>query len=507
MRHPPIRAPYYGTPLYYRIENRAGTKTLIVSYRDERMLRPKLVCEMPPIGGRKLQPYIDADTPKDELLMTLPIQIMSDILHPWIGLGSKDGPAHRKTAPDLTLGILLVADHSLLLNYTGNLRTASSIKDDERIINTLLTRFGTLPWRSVTPETCAEWLSRQSLRRKKDVKRLMSHFEELQLQAGLIDHTTWEHYQPQETSRKQPSHKSYVKNQVEPNKLTQGQCSTILAPIREKINNHTADGIDMAIILSLSCGLDLEYITALDLSDFSFLRDYRSRLTVNITRQHEKAQKNYLLREIENPYARRKLPLPIISADCYRVITASIADLHTPLVPDPRNRKHRLTPHQLRQVMTERLSTVRLIPVTDTPGVKLPSAIDALSATAFRGLLQCGLEIEELRMLRGQPPQLVSAKHYYDRTNESAINKIGAIQDRWFSSLRCGTIPQNRSSNAKLSAINAPITWVSPLPDHRTQVYLTLGIPPIPEELLDDDIILALNSLHGFSGTITIQEG
>lgn len=144
-----------------------------------------------------------------------------------------------------------------------------------------------------------------------------------------------------------------------------------------------------------------------------------------------------------------------------------------------------------------------LLHYTSNPRATAPSVIEVLPATAYRNLLQCGLEAEELRMLRGQPPQLVSAKHYYDRTNESAINKIGSIQDRWMSSL-CPCITTQNRSGTKITAANTPITWVSPLPNHRTQVLITLGIPPSPPESLPETgITLALHSLYGFSGTIT----
>ena len=507
MRHPPVRAPYYGTPLYYRIEHRAGIKTLIVSYRDEsNPRRPKLLYEMPPIGGKKLQPYIETDTPDDELLMTLPIQIMTEILQNWIGIQTDAGRTNRKNAPDLTLGILLVTDRSLLLHYTGSPRAVTSIRDDERVIDMLLARCGTLPWQSVTPRTCADWLSHQSFRRKKDIKRLMSHFEELQLKAGLLDQLTWTNYTPQETSRKRPSHKSCVQNQIENNKLTRRQCAEILEKIYARINNQTADGIDMAVIISLSCGLDYKHIAALDICDFSFLADYRSRLTVNVTQKLEKNHQNYRLHDLESPYARRKLPLPAIAADCYSVITARAPDPNTPLISDPRNKKHRLTPPLLRQAISERLASIQIRKVTDTPRLTVPSAVDMLPDTAYRGLLQCGLDTEELRMLRGQTPQLVSAKHYYDRANESALNKIGAIQDRWISFLIPHITTQN-CNQTQITAANTPLTWVSPLPNHRTQILISLHIPPLPPESSPENgLTLVVHSLHGISGTISPQK-
>lgn len=505
----PIRDTFYGVPLYYRIERRKGIETLIISYRDEvntSTAKPRIVYEAPPVGGKKLRLALQAILPTlvngEGLLMALPDEIMSRFMHSWIGLDDAESYCRRRDTPGLTLGALLIADKEKLLYNTDVLRKEESIKDDVQMIDKLMACFGSFSWREVTPRICAEWLSRKSEHAKKSCKRVMLRFERIQLQAGLTDCLSWEEYNPKSSGRVRKSSKSLVQSQVEHVILTDGQCAQIIGDIEKRICNGKVTGVDMAVLLRMSADLDVEYISALNLNDFIYLSDYRTRLSINITRVAVKVNTNFMCKEIEDPYMRRKIPLPTIAARCYEALVAKARCLDLPLVADPGNRHHRMSPKKLKDTMAYQLAAIHIERVTDEKGIKKIAAVDMLGATGLREMECAGAEEEELRAMCGKRPRLVSAKHYYDRNNESALNKIGALQDRWLN--RISPVPQEQMvKKSKLTGYRSTLEWRAPDLGKRTRVWIDICIPPAATELISEgELILELSAAHGLTAEI-----
>lgn len=492
--------------MYYRIESRADGDALVVSYRDENSPARRILYEMPPVGGKKLrvqlQEIIPSLTNGKGLLKALSAKIQERILQAWIGLDTQEGRERRKKTPGLTLGILLATDRSKLLCNNASTRKDTTIRDDERVLERMLDLYGDCSWKEVTPQMCSSWLASQSERAQKDCRRVMLAFERLQLQAGALESLTWEDYVPTTIRRKSKSSKSLIKRQLEPVMLTDGQCERILKNIKNCINRGQATGVDMAILLALTAGLSLECISALRLNDFKFLDDFKSRLTVAITRKVTKAASSYVCREIEDPYERRVTPLPMLTVECYKVLMNKEGCADRLLTPLPNNRHRRMSPSKLREAMATRVSDVQLLRTTDAKGIKLSSVVDMLGPTGLCELQKAGLEDEELRALCGQRPRLVSGKHYYDRMNEAALNKIGAIQDRWVQRV-CPNVVAQGPKRTVLTAKGSCVGWVAPHPGQHTQLWIDICIPPIPRECIPEGgIKIELSARHGIIGTI-----
>lgn len=500
----PIQDHFYGFSLYYRIENRQKAKAIVISHRIEDGNKPRINYECKPIERQSIQRMIaEFELAGQGLLEALPPEIMTQCMNDFIGLGSEDSRKRRRSIPNLTFGVLLAADKEKLIYETGEVRDKATIDDEERILKILLEKVGPVCWSDVTPELCVDWLARQSEHDQKAVKRLMLRFQRLQLQAGLLDKLSWEDYKPGTITRKRKSSRSLIQNNIEPAMLTTGQCSYVINTIFDHVNEGTVSEVDMAILLKLTLCLDEEYISALNLSDFQALDDYKNRYVVAITHVEEKSNKNYIRREISDPYERRLLPIPSLVAECYRALLKKrkVTDLCVPLIPSRQNALRRMSPADLKKEERRFLDALQIVQITDAPKIKRMHAVDLLAVTGERELLKCGIEEEELRLMKGQRPQLVSGRHYYDRNNEAALNKIGALMDRWVGRIYQQGVTQK--SNSVLSKKGSSVEWIAEELDCRTQVFATITIPPVQRDKIPPGgIELELSTLHGMTGTI-----
>lgn len=497
----PVLEDWYGTPLWYRIEHRKSGDVIVISYRDE---KGRVQYEAPPIGGKKISDGLRRVVGGERVLPSLPEEVMAEVLRGWIGLHTLEGCRRRKNEPELTLGVLLTADKRELLYETGSIRSEATVKDEERTFRSILECWGTTPWREVTPETCAEWLARKPLRAKKDIKRLMCRHEMLQLRAGIIDSVTWGHYQPKDNSRKRMSHKSLVQAQVEQVVLTDGQCRKILNLIQRRIDDGSVTEIDFAILLVMVALLTIEEIAALVWEDLSYLADFPTRLTVEVKNSCQKEKKKSRLVEIEDPYRRRKIPLPAIAERCYRALAAKrTLEAQQPVVHSKHSRSQRMAPDALKRTIAAHISDVEIEKVTDTEGVKARTAAELLFPTGMRALERAGIEDEELRALSGKRPKLTSGKYYYDRNSEVALEKIGALQDRWTESLCGRKIAAADVETVRLKGAGVAAKWRAAEPSQRTMVMASLELPPVLcEDILKDGVRLELSALYGYSGSV-----
>lgn len=393
----PVRDTYYGFPLYYRIESRKKAKALIISHRSEDGDKLRINYECKPVVKQSIQRLIaDVELAGRGLLEALPPESMARCMNDFIGLDSEDAIIRRSSIANLTLGVLLTADKERLIYETGVARDKATIADEERVLKILLEKVGAVCWRDVTPERCIDWLARKSEHDQKTVKRLMLRFQQLQLQAGLLDNLSWESYTPGVIARKQKSPRVLIQNNIEPAMLTASQCSHVIGAIFDHINEGKVSGIDLAILLKLTLCLDETYISALDFSDFQPLADYKNRYIVAVTHVEEKSNKNYIRHEISDPYERRILPLPSLAAECYRALLEkrNVTDLCVPLIPSHRNALRRMSPDDLKKEERRFLDAIQITQITDATKIKQVHAVDLLAVTGERELCKCGIEEE-----------------------------------------------------------------------------------------------------------------
>lgn len=501
----PIEITYYGFPIIYRLEDRNGHPTLILSYRQN----GKIVYEHPP---RRIRNASIEDLPQKLLE-----EFFRHLLTPEPPAEQRErGLFLRRSLVNLPLAVLLAAD-SYTLFYNPDLgRKKVSIEDDERAIMLLLQQEGQTPWREVTPARSSRWMYGQNLsdHMRISIKRVMRSLFLRQAEEGIIEEIPWCNYDPNAASRPKQNFKSLIRANVDPTTLTDGQCQALLTHIDNAGQKGNVSGIDIALLLRLTLALPLEEICALNIGDFHYLSDYPNRLTVNITHYIARAddQSSYRIRPHTDPYKIRKLPLSAyfrIAFESYKRNrkTKSVPLSELPLVPAKNNIQRRMRPEDLRKELEKRFDLLPHQEIIISKS-KHPSLHKLLSKTAPRELLKSGFEDEELRFLLGQPPKLVSAKSYADYLNEAELNKLGALQDRWLGHLWPERFKVNANKIGKLTGKNSVLRYTSIQSEH-TQVVIQIAVPKVDADVMDtlsdEGILLELGACYGCSGVITFS--
>lgn len=513
---------YYGFPVYYRVEHRTDGDAFIFSYRREIDGRLRLIYEHPPrriqVLERLLQDaessgvWIDGDG--RTLLEQLPESVMDEFFHDFLDIESSAkirsiGLERRKSIPELTLGALFAADREKMVSavseITGKARSAASIEDDVRTIRCLCQKEGGTRWQEATLLHCLEWLSEETVHMRRScgrmMKKLLLPFFEMELIEDLLG---WESFDPSMGVPHKPRYDGLVRSNILPNMLSYGQCQVLLEKFISPAGPGVVSGVDMALLLKLTLGLETEEICALNIESFVYLKDFSERLTVHVTHQFCKpsGRKKYQLQEIEDSHQRRILPLSHLAKQCYtaicerRKLTGT-----TPLVPSKSSSRRRMTPEDLDKELEERVLALFSKEYIRIAGVRAPAAKALLDATGERELRKSGCEEEELRFIQGKRPLTVSAVSYADFLNEAELNKLGALQDRWLN--RVVPMPPPKETETILYKKGATIDWAAPCQEGRTQVVFKIPVPKRnPEEIPEEGITLELHALHGFSGTI-----
>lgn len=512
---------YYGFPVYYRIEHRADGDVFIFSYRQLVAGQLRLDYEHPPRRIPELERllwetentgiWLDGDG--KTLLEQLPEEVMDEVFHKFLDVSGETtravGIERHKSIPELTLGVIIAANRKRLVpresETTGRERTKDAIEDDIRILRCLCRREGCTKWRDVTVQRCSVWLSRESVHMQKAcarmMKRLLLPFFEMRIIDDLLG---WEGYDPETGSNHKPQYKGLVRSNILTNALSYGKCQELLGKFISSAGPKIVSGVDMALLLKLTLGLDLEELCALNIESFSYLKDFPERLTVRITHLFCKSSKgtNYCIREIEDPYQRRILPLSHLANQCYTAICAQRKLTGaTPLVPSKENSRRHMSPEDLEKELNKRFSALFAHDGFCVEGVQAPTANAVLDNTAEQELRTSSCEAEELRFIQGKRPLIVSAVSYADFLNEAELNKLGALQDRWLN--RVIAVETVEHDNTYLHKRGALIEWATPVTGNRTQVVFKIDfLERNMEEIPEEGIMLELHALHGFSGTI-----
>lgn len=512
---------YYGFPVYFRIENRADGDVFIFSCRQKLAGQFRLDYEHPPRRVPELEEmlreaertgvWIDGDG--KTLLERLPETIMDEFFRRFLNTTDERmravGIERRKSNLELTLGAIIAADREKLVSKksetTGRARSRDSIEDDIRVLGCLCHREGCTTWRDVTVQRCSAWLSKESMHMQKACARMMKRLLRPYVDMRIIDDFLgWKDYDPETRGNHKPQYKGLVRSNILRNMLTYSQCQKLLGKFVPSGGSKVVSGVDMALLLKLTLGLDTEEICALNVESFSYLKDFPERLTVRITHLFCKSPDgtNYRIREIEDSYQRRILPLSRLANQCYTSICARRKLTGaTPLVPSKDNSKRHMTPEDLEKELNKRISSLFAQNVFHVEGVRAPTANTILDNTAVQELRASSCEEEELRFIRGKRPLIVSAVSYADFLNEAELNKLGALQERWLN--RVIAVEASEEGNTELYKRGATINWTTPSQGSRTQVTFKIDFPEDNlEEIPEEGITLELHAMHGFSGTI-----
>lgn len=512
---------YYGFPVYFRVEHRADGDVFIFSYRCELAGQLRLDYEHPPRRIPELEKLLREAEKTDiwidgegkTILEQLPVVVMDEFFHSFLDTIDEStravGIERRKSNPDLTLGAIIAADREYLVprksEKTGKVRSLDAVEDDIRSLRRLCQKEGRTKWRDVTVQRCNQWLAKESMHTRKScgrmMRRLLLTFFEMRVIEDLLG---WEDYNPENTGNHKPQYKGLVRRNILPNMLSYGQCQKLLGRFVSSAGPQTVSGVDMALLLKLTLGLDLEEICALNIESFAYLKDFPERLTVRITHLFCKSPEgaNYRIQEIEDPYQRRMLPLSHLAKCCYtaicgrRKLTGA-----TPLVPSKDNSRRHMTPEDLEKELNKRVSALLAHDAFCVESVCAPSANVILDNTAERELRTSSCEEEELRFIQGKRPLIVSAVSYADFLNEAELNKLGALQDRWLN--RVIAVEASGEGSTELYKRGAIISWTTPSRGSRTQVVFKIDFSERDvEEVPEEGITLELHVLHGFSGMI-----
>ena len=501
----PFVGDYFGFPIYFRIEDRNGYPTILLSYREN----GRLIYKHPP---RRVK---EPPEPSSSLAESLPHRLMEEFFQGLLSLDTtkeeKQGLKLRKSLEALPLAALLDADTYELFTRPKPGRKDSSIEDDMRAIRQLRKHEGKTPWQKVIPSKCSQWMYKPEMNdhARASVKRIMRSLFLRQQEFGIISKNPWIRYDPNDASRPHQKRTASIHANIDQTILTDGQCQALLAPVEQAVQDGRVTGIDMALLLQLTLALPLDEICAMNLDDFHPLLDFPGRLTVDITHHviQKDGQQSFRWLPLSDPYRVRMLPLSAYvqrvferykEIRCAKGVPAS--DL--PLVPTRSNAQRRMRPKEIQAELEKRFAG---IPHQETvPEIgRHPSLHTLLAKTAPRELRKSGMEDEEIRFLLGQAPKLVSAKNYADFHNESELNKLGALQDRWLGRIWPEPLRLDRVSSAKLTGKNVGLQY-NALKEH-TQVKIQIDIPAISDpaiidKLSDDGIWLELSALYGFSG-------
>lgn len=506
-----MKSSYYNFTIHYRIENRKSGPTCILSYRGEDT-GGKIIYEHPPRcvkNGEAVLARYNADYAVNEHDQTIfeaeLASLVKDFAQGMLGLDKEEmrerNLMFRKSLENLPLAMLLSVDSDEILGSDTE-RKKESIDDDRRAIRTLLIREGRTPWREVTQSHCAKWFAGISNHSERACIRVMCKLFAIQCEAGVVDFFPWQRTPLGQKNRLQ-NNKNLTNAHIEPQMLTDEQCRVIIRRCTTRAENGTITGVDVALMLLLIQGIKLEELCALDLSDFSYLNEFRERMSVWIHRELIKGTKNYMRKDIDDPYRKRRLGLTHIVKECVDALIAYRGNRDGPLLPHKSNSKRRMNPVELRAELGKVLRDEKIEPrqITSGKAMRLKDPLKLLANTGRAELRKAGYEEEEIRHTYGMMPQLTSAVSYCDYESEAEMNKLGAIQDRW---LRRFAGEHERYSKRMAKGVTQKIS--AKQDGMRTETDIILDFSSVRTENIPADGIWiecgALHGMSGFAGTI-----
>lgn len=473
---------YFGFPIYYRIERRAIGETLIFSYRSNENEMQKIVFE----GNPKV---ITKDRREGLSLEQIVLKHIPGFLSEMFD------EVHRKKewdVLDLPLAVVWELDRPVMEKNEG--WKESTRQEYERTFAWIISQWGRLPLREVTPELCAPCLQRRTVDKHERVARALRQLFYWEAELGHLMDNPWE--QPVRGRRREQNARRLTQTHIADNVLSKGCCQRVVSRCLDGLTRKVDGGLYFGVLLCMVLALSVEEIAALTFGSFEYLAHYPERMSVCIKRHLVRKGKKWTIENIEQAAKIRQVAVPAIVRDALEVYKGAVSgEEHEYIFRSPKNADRRLPPDAFKRWVEENFGDIVHEYISMGPIFSKKSACEILHLTALGQLEICGYEEEEKRYVCGLKPQATHAKHYCDFANEAELNRMGALLDRVVG----GWVPSPRQESVhrveRLSGRGGTCEW-SVLPEYRGDVDLTLKVPvinrdDIPEEGLCIEIAIS----------------
>ena len=522
---------YYGFSFLLRIEQRGQAMsdphpTVILSYRDDKIIfehRPFRLNSWPELRERyeALQaergnvPFPAEWLPHKQLQ-----RFLSNCFE--IPLDPKKydtARIERCRAADIPLAVILQAEQDAITQRPkddGKPRSKDSIDGELRAIRMLTEHEGSAKWREVMPAKCADWLRKESEHSERTCVRVMRELYYLLCSADITKENPWVGYKFHARNHGQ-SQTALAQRALEQQSFDHEQVGALIEHLGRSFSTARYRSVGFAVLLILCLHLETEEVCALNWESFHYLPNFPTRLTVSLTHKFQAPEgKTYsVYTELDDTLDIRQLELPMLAAVYFeRMRTLDAAQ--GPLLRSETHPDKRMAPKELEYRIADFLSEFRAERVAQISGTKQLQPLKLLHKTTLLKLTEYGYEAEELRYILAKPPQLVSARSYSDFAFEAAVNKRGAIQDRWLGVYlprflaamdnSQSITPSDDSSPAgkevPLTVKGSKVTISGGFPDCRAFVTLRLSIRvKEAEESPEDGLTFLLSAPHAVTGS------
>ena len=522
----PIPADYYGFRFTLRIEQRGQLRndphpTAILAYRDDRILfehTPFRLNGWPELNARYESLRAergDAVPFPAEWLPARPLHtfFVSCFEVPLDASKYRAERIERCRNAEIPLAVMLSAEQNAIVlrpKSDGGARSVSSVDSELRAIRTLTEKEGRTAWREVTPSKCADWLRKETEHSERSCVRVMRELFSLLCGAAIVEENPWVGY-PFHARNPGQKQAALVQRALEQYSFDHEQVGAIIERLGRSFSIARYRTVGFAVLLILCLHLETAEVCALNWDDFHYLPNFSKRLTISLTHKFSvpEGKQHSVYTELDDVLDIRQLELPMLAAVYFERMRAigpsSGALLRAETHPDKR-----MTPNELENRVAEFLADFRAERAVQISGTKRLQVLKLLQNTALLKLNEYGYEDEELRYILAKPPQLVSARSYSDFAFEAAVNKRGAIQDRWLgvylprflAALEASPASDSNQKESQLHAKSSGVTIAGDSPDHRANVRLRLpiqlkdGLEP-PEE----GLTFLLSAAHAVTGS------
>ncbi len=526
-------SPYYGYPIYYRIEyrskktvkdNNAITKfpVIILSHR---LTATKIDYEHPPRTINNLQALLDDDT-DTPLSERLPDKLMQNFFRSYLGLDKNPDAAEIQTArltqPELTLGALLAAFDEELTSGIKPEREKSTIEDENRAIKRLLKNVGHAVLKDITPDHFENWTFTPPLSphgKKACATILTKLIRELCSRKATDDSllTHWEEYHPLDGVVQCNSPKRNIWAYIDSKTLTTGQSAAIISACCEELAAGKPTQGGLATLFQLTHSVPFETLCGLNCSDITPLSDYPGRFTVHLSKEYVLSGAKSQIKLFSAAYKDRHLPLSQFLSRYYTAYYERYYNGKSHGAPKGSQNAsmplfsygsdmRRLNAKQLAQKCDEWLQDkFTLSPVfSGTKRKDKTRRQSMLRATAQQNLIKHGYDDNECRYHLGMAPNTTASIHYADYRSPVEINKLAAAQDHWLNPLMPDIAFADMHSDCVQSEGCLCKKWTPQRPSSRLAVETEIELSKIMMNgsSPDNTLTLALACPSGMYATI-----
>lgn len=464
---------YFGFPICYRIEHRAVGETLILSFRSDESAEGRIVFE----GNPKV---ITKDRKEEVPLEQIVRKHIPSFISEMFDETRKE--KWRETY-DLPLAVVWELDKTAMEKYED--WKESTRQEYERTFAWIISQWGHLPLREVTPELCAPCLQRQTADKHERVARALRQLYYWEAELGYQTDNPWE--KPVAGRRRKQNASRLTQTHIADNVLSKGCCQRVISRCLDGLTRKVDGGLYFGVLLCTVLAISVEEIAALTFGSFGYLTHYPSRMSVCVERHVVRSGKKWVIQNIEQAAKVRQVAVPAIIRDALEVYKSAVSGGENEyILRSPKNADRRMPPDTFKKWVDENFGDIVDEYVSAGPISSKKSACEILHMTALGQLEICGYEEEEKRYVRGMKPQATHAKHYCDFSNEAELNRMGALLDRAVGGWVPSPKPESMHSVEKLSGRDSACEWGASS-GYRGDVDLTIKVPAIDRDDIPEE--------------------